>query len=86
MSTSSKAPVDEAVCGPLAIPLCGLCELEYDCVRDTVGWIRREIGLSVEFQEARGVVVLEVVDKEGCARCTSLVAECFGWSSPRFRC
>jgi len=86
MSTPTKARFDHAACSPLAITLCGLCELEYDCVRDPVDWVRREIGLSPEFQEARGVVVLEVVDKEGCARCTSLVAECFGWSSPRFRC
>jgi len=86
MSTRVRGSIDEAACGPLAIPLCGLCELEYDCVRDTVDWVRREIGLSVEFQEARGVVVLEVVDKKCCARCTSLVAECFGRASPRFRC
>ena len=84
MSTFARTSVDEAACGPLAITLCGLCELEYDCVRDTVGWVQREIGLSREFQEARGVVVLEV-DKERCARCASLLAECVGWSSPRFR-
>ncbi len=85
MSTLARASVDEAVCGPLAIPLCGLCELEYDCVWDTVGWIRSEIGLSAQLQEARGVVVV-VVDKERCARCASVLAECGGWPSPRFRC
>lgn len=86
MSTLERASVHKAACDPLAIPLCGLCELEYDCVWNTVGWIRREIGLSPEFQEARGVVVLEVVDRESCARCTTLVAECFGWPSSRFPC
>ena len=85
MSTPTKASVDDTACGPLAIPFCGLCELEYDCVRDPVDWVRKEIGLSREFQEARGVVVLEV-DKWRCARCISLVAECFRWFSPRFRC
>lgn len=77
--------MDERDLGQLAIPLCGLCSFEAECVADIGRWTLSQIGNVGDLAEG-GKVVVVVVDAERCSRCASLLAECLGWSSPRFRC
>jgi len=85
MSTPTKASVVDAACGPLAVTLCYQCTLDVERASDVGSWIRSESQVSEDLAKRTNVVTI-VVDSGQCARCASVLAECVGWSSPRFRC